>query len=154
MGIPSSHRHKGEEGNNVSMDSGAETFISDLMIHVEDVAYPVAELEWDTDLLTSQKAAAAIFVGASESQVREADIGQRITIATEGKHLYDCDEVGTEGLRAFDAWVGFAENDAGDALENQKVVVVDDEDAAIGKVIRASAGEEVLIRLFGVTSHL
>ena len=168
--LDSKGRHEEQNGWNIYMEAAIETFVSDLMVHYADLAYPVSQVGWETDLLTTQKIAAALFLGRNNDQVRATDslqgrqlalgednpraVGQMIGIATEGYHRYDCDPVGTEGDRAVGDWVSFAENDAGDGLEPQKVVVVDDVDAAIGRVIEASTGTNVFIRLFGLTTSL
>ena len=155
MAIGSNFRHIRGEGNNVWMPSGSAIFVSDLLVQtIAREAVPADDVVWDTDAQTTQRNAAAAFLGAANDQIATAQIGDDVSICVEGVHEYPQDDPSTASDATVGDWVTFAVNDDGDGLEPQKVAPTTDEASAIGKYVKISDGTTATIRLFGSTAQL
>lgn len=120
--------------------------VGDLVAAVSSKAVPAHGIAWDTDLVTTQTAFAAAFLGASESRSRLGNTDPRdLRIAANMDGTYDFSCVSANFTVG--QYVGAAK-DTGNALLSGVVVGVASKALAIGVVVEAgTALTTVRIRL-------
>lgn len=119
----------------VPVDSGTVIDKGDMVALVADKAVRISSISWDTDLATTQAAAAAAFLGIAEESTasgQTADIS--VDISTESVYEMDC----VSATYQIGDPVGPAKA-TGNAIVDQQVVEVA-ATAAIGRVYRRTNG--------------
>lgn len=110
---------------------------------VTDTPEAAADVEWDTDLATTQEAFHDAFLGVSGQRSRDGDTDV-IRVNTTGVFEFDC----AAATFSLGDLVGPAKA-TGNALESQKVVAVASANLAIGRVAKnyGSNTTKVLVRV-------
>ncbi len=117
------------------VDSTTVIEIGDLVYWDGDDAKPASLQPDQGNEAANQQLFASKFLGVA-MQRSPAGSASPIRVATAGVFEFPTPET---ALRLGD-WVGVDENDAGTALENQRLVKVTVADNAVGRVVRAASG--------------
>jgi hypothetical protein len=124
--------------------------VCDIVGLASNTLVKASDTTWDTNLLTTQKAFALLFLGISgqaktttQSRVVGNSEDNLIRVDTTGEYEYDCDAA-TYNVGNF---VGPAKHPSSNALLDSKLAAVATADAAIGVVIRTTVASATKVRI-------